>query len=151
MLGYRTSSLSPVYRSEIVTTVEENQVILLCGETGCGKSTQLPAFILEHELANAERVSQELGEPSGAVGQVGSLVGYNIRLESKTSATTRLVYATTGVVLRMLENGTDLQGITHLILDDRSNLALREPFPSIVHSFHDLLIRFCFVRFMSGV
>ncbi|KAI7942024.1 hypothetical protein MJO28_012051 [Puccinia striiformis f. sp. tritici] len=137
MLGYRATLPISVYRSEIVTTVEENQVILLCGETGCGKSTQLPAFILEHELANgrpvkifctqprrisaislAERVSQELGEPSGAVGQVGSLVGYNIRLESKTSATTRLVYATTGVVLRMLENGTDLQGITHLILDE---------------------------------
>lgn len=79
-----------------------------------GKSTQLPAFILEHELSQgravkifcteprrisaislAQRVSQELGEPTGAVGQMGSLVGYNIRLESKISPTTRLVYATT--------------------------------------------------------
>ncbi|PLW22095.1 hypothetical protein PCASD_17739 [Puccinia coronata f. sp. avenae] len=137
MLGYRATLPIAVYRSQITTAVEQNQVILLCGETGCGKSTQLPAFILEHELANgrpvkifctqprrisaislAERVSQELGEPSGAVGQVGSLVGYNIRLESKTSATSRLVYATTGVVLRMLENRTDLQDITHLILDE---------------------------------
>ncbi|KAA1089616.1 hypothetical protein PGT21_024996 [Puccinia graminis f. sp. tritici] len=137
MLGYRATLPIAVYRPQIVAAVEQNQVILLCGETGCGKSTQLPAFILEHELANgrpvkifctqprrisaislAERVSQELGEPTGAVGQVGSLVGYNIRLESKTSATSRLVYATTGVVLRMLENGTDLQDITHLILDE---------------------------------
>ncbi|OAV97579.1 hypothetical protein PTTG_09819, partial [Puccinia triticina 1-1 BBBD Race 1] len=137
MLGYRATLPIAVYRNEIVTAVEQNQVILLCGETGCGKSTQLPAFILEHELANgrpvkifctqprrisaislAERVSQELGEPTGAVGQVGSLVGYNIRLESKTSPTSRLIYATTGVVLRMLENGTDLQDITHLILDE---------------------------------
>ncbi|KNZ63764.1 hypothetical protein VP01_1103g1 [Puccinia sorghi] len=137
MLGYRTTLPIAVYRSQITTCVEQNQVILLCGETGCGKSTQLPAFILEHELANgrpvkifctqprrisaislAERVSQELGEPGGAVGQVGSLVGYNIRLESKTSATSRLVYATTGVVLRMLESGTNLGDITHLILDE---------------------------------
>jgi len=137
MLGYRTTLPIAVYRSQITTCVEQNQVILLCGETGCGKSTQLPAFILEHELANgrpvkifctqprrisaislAERVSQELGEPSGAVGQVGSLVGYNIRLESKTSTTSRLIYATTGVVLRMLENGTNLGDITHLILDE---------------------------------
>lgn len=137
MLTYRASLPIAVYRSIIVSAVEQNQVLLLCGETGCGKSTQLPAFILEHELANgrpvkifctqprrisaislAERVSQELGEPAGAVGQVGSLVGYNIRLESKTSITSRLIYATTGVVLRMLENATDLQDITHLILDE---------------------------------
>ncbi|KAG0148747.1 hypothetical protein CROQUDRAFT_669777 [Cronartium quercuum f. sp. fusiforme G11] len=137
MLRYRASLPIAVYRSIIVNTIDQNQVVVLCGETGCGKSTQLPAFILEHELSNgravkifcteprrisaislAQRVSQELGEPNGAVGQMGSLVGYNIRLESRTSPTTRLVYATTGIVLRMLENGTDLQEITHLIIDE---------------------------------
>lgn len=137
MLRYRASLPIAVYRSSIIQTIERNQVVVLCGETGCGKSTQLPAFILEHELSRgrpvkifcteprrisaislAQRVSQELGEPTGAVGQLGSLVGYNIRLESKTSPTTRLVYATTGIVLRMLENGTDLHDITHLIVDE---------------------------------
>ncbi|KAH9810275.1 P-loop containing nucleoside triphosphate hydrolase protein, partial [Melampsora americana] len=137
MLRYRASLPIAVYRSSIIDTIEQNQVVVLCGETGCGKSTQLPAFILEHELSRgravkifcteprrisaislAQRVSQELGEPTGAVGQLGSLVGYHIRLESKTSPTTRLVYATTGIVLRMLENGTDLHDITHLIVDE---------------------------------
>ncbi|MBW0460887.1 hypothetical protein O181_000602 [Austropuccinia psidii MF-1] len=137
MLAYRASLPIAAYRSEIINAVQLNQVILLCGETGCGKSTQLPAFILEHELFNgrpvkvfcteprrisaislAQRVSQELGEPMNALGQVGSLVGYNIRFENKVSVTTRLIYATTGVVLRMLENGSDLENITHLIIDE---------------------------------
>lgn len=89
-----------------------------------GKSTQLPAFILEDCLSRgqhckiccteprrisalslANRVSQELGEPPGAVGTNGSLVGYSIRLESNTSKTTRLTYVTNGIALRMLEGG----------------------------------------------
>lgn len=95
-----------------------------------GKSTQLPAFILEDCLSRgqhckifcteprrisaislATRVSQELGEPPGTVGSVGSLVGYSIRLESNTSKTTRLAYVTNGIALRMLEGSiTDQRG-----------------------------------------
>jgi ATP-dependent RNA helicase DHX29 len=94
-----------------------------------GKSTQLPAFILEDYLSRgqhckiycteprrisaislANRVSQELGESPGAVGTVGSLVGYSIRLESSTSRTTRLTYVTNGIALRMLEGSTSNQG-----------------------------------------
>ena len=90
-----------------------------------GKSTQLPAFILEHQLAQgkhckiycteprrisaislAQRVSQEMGEPPGSVGTLGSIVGYPIRLESNTSRTTRLAYVTNGIALRMLESGS---------------------------------------------
>lgn len=90
-----------------------------------GKSTQLPAFILEHNLSQgkhckiycteprrisaislAQRVSQEMGEPPGAVGTLGSIVGYSIRLESNTSRTTRLAYVTNGIALRMLESGS---------------------------------------------
>lgn len=69
-----------------------------------GKSTQLPSFILEDQLSRgqhckivvteprrisaislAQRVSQELGDPPGAVGTNSSLVGYSIRLDSHTS------------------------------------------------------------------
>ena len=51
-------------------------------------------------------MSRELGEPAGAVGTVGSLVGYAIRLESITSKTTRLAFVTNGIALRMLESGS---------------------------------------------
>jgi ATP-dependent RNA helicase DHX29 len=47
-----------------------------------------------------------------------SLVGYNIRLESKTSSQTRLIFATVGVVLRMLESQGGLPEVTHLVIDE---------------------------------
>ncbi|KAF2996451.1 hypothetical protein E8E13_004010 [Curvularia kusanoi] len=129
----------PVYgfRDSILSTIDKNQVTIICGETGCGKSTQIPSFILEHELAQgkackvycteprrisaislAQRVSEELGEGPKDLGSMRSLVGYAIRLESKTSAQTRLVYATVGVVLRMLEGPAGLGEITHLVIDE---------------------------------
>ena len=90
-----------------------------------GKSTQVPAFILEDQLSRgqpckiycteprrisavslAQRVSRELGDPPGAVGTLSSLVGHAIRLESKSTKNTRLTYITTGIALRMLERGS---------------------------------------------
>jgi ATP-dependent RNA helicase DHX29 len=129
----------PVYgfRESIMSTIDKNQITIICGETGCGKSTQIPSFILEHELAQgkackvfcteprrisaislAQRVSEELGEGPKDLGSMRSLVGYNIRLESKTSSQTRLIFATVGVVLRMLESQGGLPEVTHLVIDE---------------------------------
>ncbi|KAL6704151.1 hypothetical protein ACN47E_008711 [Coniothyrium glycines] len=129
----------PVYgfRESILSTIDKNQVTIICGETGCGKSTQIPSFLLEHELSQgkdckiycteprrisaislAQRVSEELGESPRDLGSHRSLVGYAIRLESKTSSQTRLVFATVGVVLRMLESAGGLQEVTHLVIDE---------------------------------
>jgi ATP-dependent RNA helicase DHX29 len=129
----------PVYgfRESILSTIDKNQVTIICGETGCGKSTQIPSFVLEHQLSQgkackvycteprrisaislAQRVSEELGEGPKDLGSVRSLVGYAIRLESKTSAQTRLIYATVGVVLRMLEGPRGLGEVTHLVIDE---------------------------------
>ena len=93
------------------------QVLVVSGETGCGKTTQLPQFILEDAIdagcgartsiictqprrisavSIAQRVAQERGE------RVGGTVGYKIRLESCASARTRLLFVTTGVLLRQL-------------------------------------------------
>ncbi|KAK3099106.1 hypothetical protein LTR53_019056, partial [Teratosphaeriaceae sp. CCFEE 6253] len=121
------------FKDAVVEAVQRHHVIILVSETGSGKSTQLPAYILEHGLSQgrpckvycteprrisaislANRVSEEMGERKGDVGTARSLVGYAVRLESHTTATTRLVYATTGIVLRMLENADGLSDITHL-------------------------------------
>ncbi|KAF8323290.1 P-loop containing nucleoside triphosphate hydrolase protein [Clavulina sp. PMI_390] len=146
------------FRNEIVTILDNNQVMVLSGETGCGKSTQVPAFILEEQLSRglpckiycteprrisaislAQRVSQELGDAPGAVGTNASLVGYSIRLESNTSRNTRLAYVTNGIALRMLESGSGTNGkdtafdeITHLIVDEVHERSIESDFLLII-------------------
>ena len=139
------------FKDELLNTVTDNQVVIVCGETGCGKSTQVPAFLLEHELSGgrsckvycteprrisaislARRVSEELGEQKGDVGTFRSLVGFAIRLESKFTPQTRLVYATSGIVMRMLEGSEDLGDITHLVLDEIHERSIDSDFLLIV-------------------
>ncbi|KAK4642785.1 hypothetical protein QC761_400630 [Podospora bellae-mahoneyi] len=146
------------FREQVVNAVEQNQVVIVCGETGCGKSTQVPSFLLEDQLMKgrpckiycteprrisalslAKRVSEELGENKGDLGTSRSLVGYSIRLESNTCRETRLVYATTGIVMRMLESSNDLQEITHLVLDEVHERSIDSDFLLIV--LKKLLIR----------
>ena len=97
---------------EILDTLADHQAVIICSETGSGKSTQIPSFIMENELANgreckvfvteprrisaislARRVSEELGERHQDLGTNRSLVGFAIRLESKVSQSTRLIFA----------------------------------------------------------
>ncbi|CAH2252973.1 ATP-dependent RNA helicase DHX57 isoform X1 [Pelobates cultripes] len=117
----------------ILQLLSRHQVLVVSGMTGCGKTTQIPQFILDASLQGsydhvsniictqprrisaisvAERVAQERTE------RVGLSVGYQIRLESVKSAATRLLYCTTGVLLRRLEGDTTLHGVTHVIVDE---------------------------------
>ncbi|KAL7421927.1 hypothetical protein Q5752_003699 [Cryptotrichosporon argae] len=149
------------FRQQILDALDGAQVLVFSGETGCGKSTQLPAYILEHELSRgrpcriyvteprrisaislAQRVSQELGDAPGAVGSSASLVGYSIRLEAKVSAATRLAFVTNGIALRMLEagsagdakgrSGTAFDDVTHIIVDEVHERSIESDFLLIV-------------------
>ena len=77
-------------------------------------------------------MSEELGERKGDIEASRSLVGYAIRLESHVSPVTRCVYATTGIVMRMLERSSDLREITHLVLDEVHERSLDSDFLLIV-------------------
>ncbi|EAL23696.1 hypothetical protein CNBA3430 [Cryptococcus deneoformans B-3501A] len=158
MLTQRNTLPIASFRDQIISTLDTNQILVFSGETGCGKSTQLPSFILEDQLARgkpckivvteprrisaislAQRVSQELGDAPGAVGTSSSLVGYSIRLESKTSANTRLSFVTNGIALRMLESGssgssrgTAFDEVTHIIVDEVHERSIESDFLLIV-------------------
>lgn len=139
------------FRQQVLDAVDREQVVIVCGETGCGKSTQVPSYLLEHQLSQgkpckiycteprrisaislARRVSEELGEGRGDLGTPRSLVGFSIRLEANTSKETRLVYATTGIVMRMLEGSNELKEITHLVLDEVHERSIDSDFLLIV-------------------
>ncbi|XP_048584251.1 3'-5' RNA helicase YTHDC2 [Nematostella vectensis] len=119
-------------RQDIIKCIKDNQVILVSGETGSGKTTQVPQFILEYSaqvsspcriictqprrisaMSVAERVAAERGE------RIGQTAGYQIRLESRVSGKTLLTYCTNGVLLRTLMQGDNsLSFITHIIVDE---------------------------------
>ncbi|BEJ01119.1 hypothetical protein CcaverHIS631_0509760 [Cutaneotrichosporon cavernicola] len=141
------------FRQQILETLERTQVLVFSGETGCGKSTQLPAFILEDQLSKgkpckifvteprrisaislAQRVSVELGESPGAMGNASSLVGYSIRLEAKMSPSTRLAFVTNGIALRMLEggSGSSFDEVTHIVVDEVHERSIESDFLLIV-------------------
>lgn len=64
-------------------------------------------------MSVAERVAAELGESS-----VGKLVGYQIRMEAKRSRETRLLFCTTGVILRRMIEDPELNGVSHVLVDE---------------------------------
>ncbi|KAM7199239.1 putative ATP-dependent RNA helicase ucp12 [Naviculisporaceae sp. PSN 640] len=128
-------------RDMVVKTVNENQVTIISGETGSGKSTQSVQFILDDlynkglgnganiivtqprrisALGLADRVSEERCSP------VGQEVGYTIRGESKTSRATKITFVTTGVLLRRLQTSggkiddvvASLADVSHIVIDE---------------------------------
>ncbi|KAM7393407.1 hypothetical protein PAMA_008186 [Pampus argenteus] len=119
-------------QEEIVQLIRENKVVLVLGETGSGKTTQIPQFLLDDcsrkgepcrifctqprrlaAIAVAERVAAERGE------SVGQTVGYHVRLESRISPKTLLTFCTSGAFLRTLMAGdASLTAVTHVIVDE---------------------------------
>ncbi|XP_028318300.1 3'-5' RNA helicase YTHDC2-like isoform X2 [Gouania willdenowi] len=120
------------HQAEIVQLVRDNKVVLVVGEAGSGKTTQIPQFLLDDcsrrgepcrivctqprglcIIAAAERVAAERGEA------VGQTIGYHIRRVSRVSIKTLLTFCTTGMFLRTLMNGdASLTTITHVIMDE---------------------------------
>ncbi|KAG0493771.1 hypothetical protein HPP92_004765 [Vanilla planifolia] len=154
MQSFRETLPAYKLKDDFLKSVNRNQVLVVSGETGCGKTTQLPQFILEEEITNlrgadcniictqprrisaisvAARIASERGE------NLGEIVGYQIRLESKRSPQTRLLFCTTGVLLRRLIQEPDLQGISHLLVDEIHERGMYEDFLIII--LRDLLPR----------
>lgn len=121
------------HRQQIIAKLEKSRVLIVSGDTGCGKTTQVPKFILEQGMHNgkevhiictqprrlaainiAKRVAQELGE------RVGQTVGYHVGMQrKKTPFVTKVTFMTTGIFLmRLVNNPRSLQKYTHLIMDE---------------------------------
>jgi HrpA-like RNA helicase len=121
------------HRQQIIAKLEKAKVLIVSGDTGCGKTTQVPKYILENGMHNnkeihiictqprrlaainiAKRVAQELGE------RVGQTVGYHVGMQRrKTPYVTRITFMTTGIFLmRLVNNPRSLQKYSHLIMDE---------------------------------
>ncbi|KAL8866395.1 MAG: hypothetical protein Q9174_006327, partial [Haloplaca sp. 1 TL-2023] len=122
----------PIYsfRDELLAAVEQYQVLIIVGETGSGKTTQIPQYLHEAgytkddmkigctqprrvaAMSVAARVAEEMGV------KVGNEVGYSIRFEDATSDKTILKYMTDGMLLREFLTEPDLGAYSALMIDE---------------------------------
>uniref|UniRef100_A0A7N8XEV9 ATP-dependent RNA helicase DHX29 n=1 Tax=Mastacembelus armatus TaxID=205130 RepID=A0A7N8XEV9_9TELE len=137
------------HRNRVLEALQRHPVVVVAGETGSGKSTQIPQFLLEELLTGGKvaqpcnivvtqprrisamslacRVSQELGCEDGP-GSKSSLCGYQIRMENQSGEWTRLLYCTTGVLLRKLQHDRHLNSLTHIIIDEVHERSVQSDF-----------------------
>ncbi|CAN9503526.1 unnamed protein product [Ophioblennius macclurei] len=123
------------HRCRLAAALDSSRVVVVAGETGCGKTTRIPRFLLEEQVragagadcnvlvtqprrisavSVAQRVAQEMG-PS-----LRSSVGYQVRLESRPPAHSggALLFLTVGVLLRKLQSNSALRGVSHVVVDE---------------------------------
>ena len=140
----------PVYsvRDQLLNIIRENSVIVVVGETGSGKTTQLTQYLMEEgycdfgivgctqprrvaAMSVAKRVSEEVSafvkEKRGKVSEkekLGGTVGYAIRFEDMTSDNTKIKYMTDGVLLRESLRDPDLLNYSAIIMDEAHERSL---------------------------
>ncbi|XP_054725023.1 pre-mRNA-splicing factor ATP-dependent RNA helicase PRP16-like [Uloborus diversus] len=127
----------PVFavRQELLNVIRDNSVIIIVGETGSGKTTQLTQYLHEDgyskygmigctqprrvaAMSVAKRVSDEMGK------QLGEEVGYAIRFEDCTSEKTIIKYMTDGILLRESLRESDLDNYSAIIMDEAHERSL---------------------------
>lgn len=135
------------HKMELLDLIRKHQVVIISGETGCGKTTQLPQFILEDAIESgaiaktniictqprrisAMSVSQRVADERGE--SIGDLVGFQIRMSARRSSNTRLLFCTSGVLLRRLIGDRDLEDVSHIIVDEIHERGMNEDFLLIV-------------------
>jgi ATP-dependent helicase HrpA len=130
-------------RDDIAAAIRDHQVVIVAGETGSGKTTQLPKICLElgrgrggdggglightqpRRIAArsvAERIAEELGT------DLGDLVGYQVRFTDKTSRSSRVKVMTDGILLAELQRDRQLRKYDTIIIDEAHERSLNIDF-----------------------
>ena len=131
-------------RDDIAAAIRDHQVVIVAGETGSGKTTQLPKICLElgrgagaadggklightqpRRIAArsvAERIAEELGT------ELGDVVGYQVRFTDRTSRASRVKLMTDGILLAELQRDRDLRKYDTIIIDEAHERSLNIDF-----------------------
>ncbi|WP_291052362.1 ATP-dependent RNA helicase HrpA, partial [Herbiconiux sp.] len=123
-------------KDDIARAIRDHQVVIVAGETGSGKTTQLPKICLELGRENightqprrlaartiAERIAEELGQ------EVGGLVGYQVRFTDKASKATRIKLMTDGILLNEMNHDRMLSRYDTIIIDEAHERSLNIDF-----------------------
>jgi ATP-dependent helicase HrpA len=129
-------------RQNIKDALQSHQVVIVCGETGSGKTTQLPKICLDlgrgtinggrlightqprriAATATAKRIAQELGSP------IGQDVGYQVRFADRTSQGASIKLMTDGILLAETQRDPHLKAYDTLIIDEAHERSLNIDF-----------------------
>ncbi len=131
-------------RDDIAAAIRDHQVVIIAGETGSGKTTQIPKICLElgrgaglsgggglightqpRRIAArsvAERIAEELGT------ELGDVVGYQVRFTDRTSRASRIKLMTDGILLAELQRDRDLRKYDTIIIDEAHERSLNIDF-----------------------
>lgn len=123
-------------RQEILEAIRNNQVVVIAGATGSGKTTQIPKMCLElgrtsiahtqprriAARAVAERIAEELKV------ELGGLVGYQVRFTDKASAATKVKVMTDGILLNAMQRHRNLEPYDTIIIDEAHERSLNIDF-----------------------
>lgn len=130
-------------RDDIAAAIRDHQVVIVAGETGSGKTTQLPKICLElgrgvHGMIGhtqprriaarsvAERIAEEIGGPG--LGEPGGAVGYQVRFTDRSSRDTLVKLMTDGILLAELQHDRLLSAYDTLIIDEAHERSLNIDF-----------------------
>lgn len=114
------------YKAEVLEAVAQNQVVVVAGDTGCGKSTQVPQYLLEAGYENiactqprriacislSKRVSFE------TLNEYGSEVAFQVRFEKSRTKATKILFLTEGLLLRQIEIDPSLKQYNVILIDE---------------------------------
>lgn len=116
-------------REDLVKAIRDNPVTIVVGETGSGKTTQIPQFLYEAGFANGKRigiteprrvaaisVAKFVAEELGV--EVGTTVGYQIRFDDTTAEETKVKFMTDGILLREIQVDPDLNQYSVIMVDE---------------------------------
>ena len=123
-------------RHDLMSAIRDNQVVIVAGETGSGKTTQLPKILLELGCTSightqprriaartiAERIAEELGQ------EVGGLVGYQVRFTDRVGKNTRIKLMTDGILLNEIHRDRELRKYDAIIIDEAHERSLTVDF-----------------------
>jgi ATP-dependent helicase HrpA len=129
-------------RADIAAAIRDHQVVIVAGETGSGKTTQLPKVLLDlgrgrdgqightqpRRIAArtvAERISEEI---TGGSGALGSIVGYQVRFTDQSSEETLVKVMTDGILLAQIQRDPQLLAYDTLIIDEAHERSLNIDF-----------------------
>ena len=124
-------------REEIRAALERHQVVVVCGETGSGKTTQLPKILLEMDPRRrightqprriaARSVAARIAEELGA--ELGGLVGYKVRFHDQVGSRTAIKLMTDGILLAETQGDRELRQYDSIIIDEAHERSLNIDF-----------------------